>query len=195
MTSAYLMICLSFLGVQSEFNQKDNDDLLCGVYCLTVALKSLNVNKTLAEVEKLLGDPGMKGYSMQQLNDTAKSLGCSTTASSTSLDLLEWRKKNLGENFIGITLFNDNHFVLITDIKTSTVSVCDPPDNYTLDKPIFQQKWNGKVLLISTASLTAEEDVAIQKSRHEMIKTGFLMIISLIPLTLMRQIYQKWVKQ
>jgi len=176
-STSLLLIGLSFIAPQNDRLSESREDLRCGLYCLTVALKSLGGKTTINEVEASLGDAGVNGYSMQQLAETSKLFGFKTTASTTTPDLLLWRKAHLGNRFACITLFNENHFVLVTDVTADTVTICDPPGTYVLDKIIFEQKWNKKVLLISNDPLTKEEELVTQKQSIDRIRY-FLKIIS-----------------
>lgn len=155
--------CMSIVGLEGP--KPEIDETRCGSYCLTVALKSFDSTVTLKSVELDLGEPTAAGYSLNQLEKTAKSLGMNTTVSLTSLDNLKWRKRRLGERFACITLIRNDHFVLLTDIKDSTVSICDPPRTDTLDIPVFDRIWSGNVLLVSDAPLKLEEDVVRSRNR------------------------------
>lgn len=142
-----------------------NDDNRCGSYCLTVALKSFDRKTSLEQVEAELGEATAAGYSMDRLAKSAGSFGMRTTLAMTSLENLKWRKSHFGERFACLTLIRDDHFVLLTDIQDSTVSICDPPRNDVMDIPVFDHVWSGHVLLISDGPLASEEDVVRSLTR------------------------------
>jgi ABC-type bacteriocin/lantibiotic exporter with double-glycine peptidase domain len=158
-----------------------NDDSRCGSFCLTVALKSLDLKTSIEAVEGNLGEMSSTGYSMDQLRKTADSFGFSTTVSVTNLENLQWRKEHFNERFICLTLIRDNHFVLLTDIKAATVSICDPPNLNILDIPVFDRIWSGNVLLISKNPLASEEDIVKSRNRLRFARLavfGFIIILA-----------------
>ena len=118
---------------------------------------------------------------MDQLRKTADSFGFSTTVSVTNLENLKWRNEHFNERFICLTLIRDNHFVLLTDIKAATVSICDPPNLNILDIPVFDRIWSGNVLLISKNPLASEEDIVKSRNRWRFARLavfGFIIILA-----------------
>jgi hypothetical protein len=122
-------------------------NLRCGEYCLFLALRSLDFPLTsVVELETHLGQPTLRGYSLQQLSDTARSLGAHTLGVQTSLEQLERRT---GRFACIAFLEQSNHFVCIYDIDDKTVYIADPPGRRIVSREAFARLWNGKSLLIA----------------------------------------------
>ena len=162
---AFYASILSLLSIGFTEPETPNDTFRSGSYCLTVALKSLDVKTSIETVEKNLGEVSPSGYSLNQLMKTAESYQLFTTIAKSTLGDLRWRKKHFKERFVCLTLIRDDHYVLLTDIKSSTVSVCDPPNIKLLDIPVFDRIWTRDVLLISRNPLASEVEVKNSRNR------------------------------
>lgn len=130
-----------------------------GSYCLAVTIKTLAPDVTLEQIEAVLGEPGSRGYSLLQLDETAKKFGFKTAMSQTNLDQIRYRKNKIGERFVCLTFVKDDHFVLFYDLDDSRVRICDPPMLSEFDIPVFEKFWSGKVLFISNQEMLTEEEV------------------------------------
>ncbi len=132
-------------------------DPRCGANCVYVAMKALaDRPSTYADVEKALGQPGPRGYSIGQLAEYANSLGLETLGVNTTLERLKRRRRP----FACIGLIDETHFVLISDVDDSQVHVVDPPNSYAVAHDTFNRSWDGECLLLSTLPLQSEEELA-----------------------------------
>jgi len=149
-------------------------DLRCGAYCLYVAMKAVGIPvEQYDELEARLGQPGVAGYSMQQLAETATSFGGHTIALKTTLAHLSRRT----DRFACIAhLPERNHFVCIYDIDDRSVYVVDPPRSYSVDRSGFNHLWTGNALLIADHPLTE-----VSRSRY----TLWIAFLSMIGVLLM----------
>ncbi len=128
----------------------------CGANCIYVASKALaDRPSAYADVEKSLGSPGPRGYSMGQLADYAKGLGLETLGVKTTLERLQRRRRP----FACIGLIDETHFVLVSDVDQSQVHVFDPPKSYSVAHDTFNRSWDGECLLLSTMPLQAEAEL------------------------------------
>ena len=161
MISATLFVAVVLTGQNApKAATLPRPDVRCGGFCLFVALQALGTGPTtLAELEKGLGPPGPRGYSMRELQVAAERVGVSTLAVETSLANLRFRERPLAV----IGLLNDDHYVLISDITTARVTVIDPPRSSDTSLDAFGTVWNGKALLLSRSPLASEQ--AVKRSR------------------------------
>lgn len=128
----------------------------CGVYCLYVGLKSLDLPvDSLEKLQEEMGIPPSGGYSLGQIEVIAKKHGAQTLAVETSLDQLRLRK----QRFACIAHSNSNHFVLLSKIEEHGVLVIDPPSIRLVPFVTWDQEWDGIALLLSPASLVLEENL------------------------------------
>jgi hypothetical protein len=137
-------------------------DSRCGSYCLYVALKSLELGPdSFEELEQRLGDPEQGGYTMEQLDQAAQSLGAKTIAVRTTLENLASRP----ESFACIALINNSHFILLYDSDQNVVRLCDPPGLKEMPVSTFRSAWSGEALLLGNSDFLPEE--AVDQSRRK----------------------------
>lgn len=133
-------------------------DVTCGSQCLYVGLKGLGLApKTYAALEKSIGPPSARGYSMLELENEARKHGASTLAVETTLEHLSARD----QPYVCLTLINGNHYVLIKNIADDNIELIDPPRSVTVNRDAFGTLWDRKVLLLATSPLTSEADLRI----------------------------------
>lgn len=126
-------------------------DLRCGAYCLYVSLKSLGLGpSTYDELEKRLGQPGVAGYSMAQLEAGAKVWGAQCAPVRISLDQLQAQDRP----FCCIALIQPHHYVCISDVEGDQVEVVDPPRSSTVGRHGFELVWDGTALLLAGKPIT-----------------------------------------
>jgi hypothetical protein len=153
MISSFLAILM--LAAQGE--PKAAPSLRCGGHCLYIALDGLGLAPPAYErLEKGLGAPGGKGYSLHQLEQEARSYGTKTTAVETTVENLRART----EPFTCITGVNGDHFVLLYDIDDEYAYLIDYPTKRRVPLSTFEAGWDHKALLISTVPLASEESIA-----------------------------------
>ncbi len=139
---------------QSEVTTGRLRSLRCGSYCLYVSLKGLGFQVgSFNDVEQQLGQPSATGYSLLQLEQTARHFGAHTLMVETTLDHLKKRTVP----FACIARIDGSHFVNVYDISADEVFVIDPPQEYAFPKDTFCGLWDGSALLISTAPLDLNE--------------------------------------
>lgn len=164
-----ILVATGFMQAPVKRSLQPNDDVRCGIYCLTVAGSAVgNRDIMLAQVETILGEPGVKGYSLLQLDEAAEKLGFKTIAVRTSLENLSFRRRSIGERFACIASFGTDHFVIIYGSDGKVVRIADPPRKYHLEIPVFEKEWTGNCLLIGTETLSTEESV-ISRQRNRAI--------------------------
>ena len=189
-TLACIMAVLSPLPEKSS--SQTNNDLRCGLYCLTLGLSALgNKDFTLERMEDSLGQPSALGYSLMQLSDSAKKQGFETVSVRTSLDNLTYRRNVLGERFICIASYGPEHFVLIYGSDGNVVRIADPPRTFSIDVPVFEREWTGNCLLIGTSPLSPEEEILAKRRTREIYMRigatiGPFLIISVLILAIAR---------
>ena len=133
----------------------------CGVYCLYVALKSIDLPvDSLEKLQEEMGTPPKGGYSLGQIDATAKKHGAQTLGVETSLDNLRLRT----ERFACIAHSNENHFVLLSKIEKDGVLVIDPPGKRLVPFVTWDQEWDGMALLLSPDPLLREEELRQPKN-------------------------------
>ncbi|MCH7990201.1 MAG: hypothetical protein IID46_13760, partial [Planctomycetes bacterium] len=126
MTESLLLLLLAFLQTNAAQAKSPANtvDLKCGGYCLYVSLKALDLPVTsYDELEKRLGQPTRAGYSMAQLEKTAKEYGAQTLGVQTSVDNLLRRPGR----FACIALIEGNHFVNLAAVEDGKMSIIDTP--------------------------------------------------------------------
>lgn len=180
-----ILAAISILTIATAENlaeiESNASDIRCGIYCLTVAAKSLGQDTDQDTIEKMLGDPLPAGYSMDRLNTVARTIGLSTTMAKSNLAQLKYRYDVLGERFVCITVIDGDHFVLLSDIESGAVSLCDPPRTYSIDTQVFEKIWGGEVLLVSGSYLETEEFVAMSHHRRRtVVRIGFGLMTSVL---------------
>jgi hypothetical protein len=150
-------------------------DLLCGAYCLQVALSAIDLAPgDFKALEKRLGPPGHAGYSLLQLGGLARDLGAQTIAVETTLDNLKSRT----EPFACIVLTKEGHFELLFEIGEEKVSIVDPPRAYTLPIQTFSQLWSRKALLIGRQPFASEESLHPRNSGLRLAFGGTVFLLS-----------------
>lgn len=136
-------------------------DPKCGLYCLYVALKALDIPvKTIEDLEKELGPPSAAGYSFEDLEKVASELGAKTLGVTTTAENLKRRKRPF-TCIAQVLRTNGEHYVLITDVTDKGIMVCDPPSSGPALVPFetFATQWIGRSLLISPNELESEASV------------------------------------
>ncbi len=148
-----------FLSLTTQLVRIDNNrNLRCGSHCLYVGLKSLDVSvRSFEEFEKIIGQPGKHGYSMDDLSSAAQKLGAHALGVETTLDNLTYRKGR----FACIALLERGHFVNVYDVDRDKkrVWIIDPPEKREMQADAFQAIWTKKALLISDKPLESEESI------------------------------------
>lgn len=129
----------------------------CGVNCLYVACLALDpaFPPDLNELRVAL-QPGSSGVSIAELQRVADAHQVHNLAIRTSLEALQLRSPQ----FCCIAHLSNDHFVLISEITDTAVHVIDPPGEMTLSAAAFENSWDGTCLLLSTAPLQPEEEIA-----------------------------------
>lgn len=123
-----------------------NRDPLCGGYCTFLALKSLGLNAGNWEDFALrLGRPGSAGYSLGELAEVVAAAGGHSLAVETSLSELQQRS----DRFACVAHLDGNHYVLLYDAPPGLVRVIDAPFDYEISAAAFEQRWDGRALLIA----------------------------------------------
>ncbi len=144
----FATVALAMLLLPGQVAKSPSDvDLRCGAYCLYVALGALDLKpSSFADLEQRLGQPSALGYSMQQLDESARSFSAYTLGVETSLDNLERRSGR----FACIALLEGRgHYVCILDLDAKNVYLIDPPNQQTVSRDAFAALWNGKAILLS----------------------------------------------
>lgn len=145
------------LGQAPGRPEEEPPNLRCGGYCLFIALEALGLAPaSYIELEKDLGEPAARGYSMRQLADAATRRGAHVLAVKSSLENLRARS----EPFACIALIKESHYVLVYDCDAAIVRVIDFPRQVAAGSDAFRKTWSGHALLISTVPLRAEGLVA-----------------------------------
>lgn len=126
-------------------------ELHCGSYCLFVALRALDIDiPSVESLEEKLGQPGMAGYSMEQLARAAEAFGAHTLGIETSLEHLERRPGR----FACIALLEgSSHYVCIYDVHGQGIGIVDPPNSQVVQREAFAPIWSGKALLIARSPI------------------------------------------
>jgi ABC-type bacteriocin/lantibiotic exporter with double-glycine peptidase domain len=156
MTASALALNIIAMSALLQAGTTRDADERCGLYCLYVALKSLDVAvPTPEELEQRLGPPPASGYSLGELEAVAREYGTHTLGAQTTVENLQRR----AERFACIAHVEGNHFVNLIDVSDGAVSVIDPPSEYSIPIDVLRARWDGKALLISNASLVREEDL------------------------------------
>lgn len=144
------------MAIAAQAPSTAETDVRCGSYCLYTALKALDVPVgSYAELEEKLGDPGLSGYSLAQLDDAARGYGAHTLGVETSVASLRLRERP----FACIAHVDQGHFLLISDVDDALAYIVDPPRQYPLPLDTLRARWDGKALLIARQPLAAEEDL------------------------------------
>lgn len=151
----YLSCSAFWLASFSQVVMADTKEL-CGIYCLYVGLKSIDLPvESLEKLQEEMGIPPAGGYSMGQIEATAKKHGAHTLGVETSLENLRLRK----ERFACIAHSNGNHFVLLSKIEQDGVLVIDPPGKRLVPFVTWDREWDGMALLLSPEPLVREEEL------------------------------------
>lgn len=141
-------------------------DPRCGGHCLFVGLAALErAPASYADFEKAIGEPGVEGYSIHQLEEYARSRGLQTIAVKTSLDHLGDR----AERFFCIALLEKGHFVILQDADRSGARIIDPPRSYTLPADSFRALWTGHALLVGPSAFVTEEELGRSRAIRKVV--------------------------
>lgn len=125
----------------------------CGLFCLYISLQALDVPAdSLEDLERRLGPPGPRGYSLGELQALAQDYGLHTLGVRTSLENLRRRP----ERFACIAHVQGGHFVNIADVDDEYVYVVDPPHEQKYRHEVFNLFWEGDALLLAPDPLTVE---------------------------------------
>lgn len=163
-------------------------DVRCGSLCLYVALQALGIGPATHQgLEDHLGLPGPHGYSLLQLESAAKWAGARTIAVETSLENLQFRDKP----FTCLTIIDKKHFILMTGVDDSRLSIIDPPRSYELSRDAFRAVWSGKALLIGKSALASEESIKWRRLLREALPialgSGLAIAIALLAIRRLRR--------
>lgn len=146
------MVILILL-VCSLFQLPSND---CG---LSVAYNALGLLKpdsfpSYSEFKAKHGPVPVDGYSLKQVSEICEQEGLYTLG----LGLTVAELVDRGE--VKICRLNANHFVVIDDISTSSVSMLDGPRMVRIKRSQFENDWDGNVLLVSLNPIGFERQVS-----------------------------------
>lgn len=144
-------LCFALVGLPAAPpSQATQQDVMCGSYCLYIALDSLAFSPgAFEDFRQRLGGPSRVGYSLLQLARCAQGYGAKTAALETNLRTL----RRVQQPHARVALFRDGHFVLVSGYNDESVDVIDPPHEYTMPRKLFESLWAGDVLLISPTEL------------------------------------------
>lgn len=171
--SVFMACCMILAQGSKSSNQTD---VYCGSRCVFLAIKSLGAyNGTFKEFQTQIGDPGLQGYSLEQLSEIAETFKLKTAIVRTSLANLEARN----DSCICITLVRENHFALLTDIDSSSrlVSIVDYPKIIKLPIDTFLAQWKPYCLLVSESPLESEESISRRLMYRKFGKLGIIVIM------------------
>ncbi len=115
---------------------------VCGLHCLYVAMIALSDEPpSLKAVEERLAAAPAGGYSIEELSIAARELGYETRAVRTSVGWLKKRQRG----FICIALVDKGHFVIISELRSDSVEIIDPPNRrgVLIEDLITKHGWNG----------------------------------------------------
>lgn len=153
------MISVALLGVSAVIGAGNGalpEKELCGAYCLYLGLKAIDVPvEGMERLQHELGSPPAGGYSLGQIDTTARKFGAQTLGVKTTFANLRLRK----ERFVCLAHLKENHFVLFTKIQKDGVIVVDPPIKKFVPFVTLQRDWDGNALLIAPEPLLAEESL------------------------------------
>lgn len=148
----------------------DQDTAHCGSYCLMTALESIERGPTdWQELESVLGPVPESGYSLRQLHSAAEHFGAAGAAVRTSPGNLLNRR----ERFACIAVLNEDHYVLLADIRNGTATIIDPPGSYDVPLATLMSQWDGTALLIADRRLESETALS-QRLRREQLARRIL---------------------
>jgi ABC-type bacteriocin/lantibiotic exporter with double-glycine peptidase domain len=134
------------------------DDIDCGLRCLYVATVALGHDSDYAKIKSLAPpSASSKGYSLAQLRDLAADMGLQTALIRTDHERLARRSQR--QPFACIAWLNNDHFVLITDVRADRLLVVDPPHRRWTDNIVFSHRWDGSALLLANEPLIPEESL------------------------------------
>lgn len=135
----------------------------CGSYCLYTALQLFEKSPAeFRDLEKQLGPPSDRGYTLEQLKNAAEFYGLSTLAVTTTLDVIKARRSPLA----CLVHLNDSHFALIAEAHEAGVLLVDPPHVSLIPTETFLAQWSGVCLLLADSPLEPESKVANRVRRN-----------------------------
>lgn len=146
MLSSYALLLL--FSSYGQIDAHAHADLRCGPNCLYIALRALTLKDVkLKHILDALGPPQDGGYSMSALERVAQRHGAHTLMLRSSLDAL----RSITEPFVCITLVNNNHWVLIADADSESLTLVDPPRSTVVRRVVFDTLSQGDFLLLGRA--------------------------------------------
>jgi ABC-type bacteriocin/lantibiotic exporter with double-glycine peptidase domain len=151
------VVCLlGFLLSGLSLGYADDTDPLCGVNCLYTALVALEKDPgTFDSFLQRFEDIQVRGIALGRLAEVAEDFGLSTLAVQTTLEGLALRDDE--RPFVCIAHVENQHFVLIADVQPGSVWVVNPPEREVVAEKLFQERWSGHALLLSTRPQRREE--------------------------------------
>ncbi len=193
-TALWLALIFSMHAADADSLQDQQFDVRkhCGSYCLYLSLRALDLPVgSVAELEeKLGGPPGPQGYSMNQLQEAAKSCGAHVLAVQTTFDNLKRRP----QPFACIAHINDNHFVNFGGFSEDgkTMNVFSPPQHPSqVPVTTLQKQWSGKALLISTLPLAAEHALPRPWDRRYLFAAVVIILTLITAAVFLREKFRK----
>ncbi len=114
---------------------RQHDAMLCGVACLSMLCRTLGVKLSQSYLSTLCSAT-IEGVSMKGISDAATQIGLKSCGARLTFDELEASPRPC------ILHWNQNHFVLLTNISRGKIQVADPAKCvYTLNKSEFLSHW------------------------------------------------------
>ncbi len=119
-------------------------DSLCGPLCLLEVCKLYSTEADLSEICEWSGHDIKFGTTMLGLLHAAHNLNLPAVPLELSVEQLKKEKSP------GIAFVDNNHYVLVREIKGDQVYIQDPPAQpYCQNIGIFSKRWSGDILLFS----------------------------------------------
>jgi ABC-type bacteriocin/lantibiotic exporter with double-glycine peptidase domain len=142
-----LILCTS-IGVSHAHAFDEATKLDCGVNALFLLLRLEGRDISYRQVDAALPPANPLGYSMAELRDTAKKLGC-------EIEGVQQSRKSAPLHRPAIAFFKDagsGHFAVLRPVGTTgtMVQILDPPrapQIVDFDRLIHERSWTGRLLL------------------------------------------------
>lgn len=114
---------------------RQHDAMLCGVACLSMLCRTLGVRLSQSYLSTLCSAT-IEGVSLKGISDAATQIGLKSCGVRLTFDELEASPRPC------ILHWDQNHFVLLTNISHGRIQVADPAKCvYTLNKTEFLNHW------------------------------------------------------
>jgi len=179
-----MLFYVAAMVILQHNSSSERSDIYCGSRCLYIGLKALEASpKSYNQLQDRIGDPGLGGYSMLQLERVAQGHGLYARSVHTTLENLVARREGL----VCLTLSPENHYVVLSNIGKETVTLLDPPRVVEVPTDTFVAKWTRNCLLLSHTQLEEEESVTRRIYYKRLWKLGIAtcgMLIAILALLL-----------